>query len=229
MTQLASTTFFNQNWKKYQNSISHNTLYHKEMMAALTQFFAEKLPTPFSMVDVGCGDCSTIVPVLSQTNIATYVGIDAAPEVIQLAQQNMQAIHCQKEFICDNMINAIKVIPQVDLIFESYAVHHLSTQQKFDFIQQAKGKLKSNGYLVMIDCVLRANQERHDWLNEIEDRIKTTQQLSKEELAFHMDHIRNNDDPDSVQTFQAFAEKQQWKSFDVWVDKGIFAFMIFTK
>ncbi len=87
--------------------------------------------------------------------------------MIELAKKNMEVIHCEKEFICDNMIAAIKNIPAVmDIVFESYAVHHLSTQQKFEFLQDVKNKLKLNGYFIMIDCVLRSEQVREDWLNE---------------------------------------------------------------
>ncbi len=44
-----------------------------------------------------------------------------------------------------------------------------------------------------------------------------------------MDHIRNNDYPDSIQTFKDFAQSQQWQSCEVVVDKGIFAFLLFKK
>ncbi len=69
MTNLLSTKFFNANWKKYQNSIIHNTLYHREMMEALVYFFDTNMKNQFSMVDVGCGDCSTIIPVLKKQKL----------------------------------------------------------------------------------------------------------------------------------------------------------------
>ena len=86
------------------------------------------------MVDVGCGDSSTIIPALIDKPLDLYIGIDAAPDVLKLAAANVGKLGCEKEFICDNMINAIPNLREsVDIIFTSYAVHHLSHTEKVSF------------------------------------------------------------------------------------------------
>lgn len=60
-------------------------------------------------------------------------------------------------------------------------------------------------------------------------RMQHTQDLISEELEFRMQHPRADDHPEAISTFEELAHQQKWKSFDVLVNKGIFAFMVFGK
>jgi ubiquinone/menaquinone biosynthesis C-methylase UbiE len=228
---ISASQYFNENWKKYQQTIQSNTLYHKEMTATLNTFLNDHFSSkPFSFVDVGCGDSSTIISVLTNQSIQHYIGIDAAEDVLKLAADNLKSIKAKKEFICDNMVNAISQLPpSIDVIYTSYAIHHLSHQQKVDFIQTCQDKLSKNGFLIMIDGILKPNQTRDQWLTALETRMHTTQHLSPEELTFRMQHPRKDDHPESIATFKTIATQQHWKNFQVPLEKDICAFMIFTK
>jgi cyclopropane fatty-acyl-phospholipid synthase-like methyltransferase len=227
----SASQYFNNNWKKYQETIKNNTLCHREMAAALNTFLIDNMAARnFTLVDVGCGDGSTIIPVLIGKSLTKYIGIDGAAEVLKLAENNFSVINSEKEFICDNMVNAIAKLPApVDVIFTSYAVHHLSRQHKIDFIQTCQNKLGTNGYLIMIDGVLKRNQTRDEWLEDLSNQIKVTQQLTPEELHFRMQHPRKDDFPEEIATFEAIAKDQLWRKFEVLVDKEIYAFMVFAK
>lgn len=225
-----ASLYFDANWKRYQSTLSNNTLFHKEMCAMLNTFITQNMIQPFTLVDVGCGDSSQIAPVLLNKPIKKYLGIDAAPNVLKMAEQQMAAIPCEKIFICDDMSAAIVKLPEkADIIFTSYAVHHLLPDQKIAFIQACKEKLNPSGFLVMVDGVLDVNQTREEWLAALEHRMKTTQSMTPEELVFRMEHPRSSDFPESIEKFQKIAAEQQWKQFDVLVNKGIFAFMVFSK
>lgn len=227
----SASQYFNDNWEKYQNTIKSNTLYHREMATALDTFLNDKMASrDFTFVDVGCGDGSTIIPVLMNKSLKKYIGIDAASDVLKLAETNFNVINAEKEFICDNMIKAIKQLPvSIDVIFTSYAAHHLSHQQKNDFIQTCHNKLNKNGYLIMIDGVLKENQTRDEWLEELENRMKSTQHLTAEEVALRMQHPRNDDFPEEIATFEVISKTQNWRKFEVVVNMEIYAFMVFAK
>ncbi len=231
MNDINSTSlYFNANWQRYQRTLASNTLYHREMGDALNRFIKEKFPNPLTIVDVGCGDCSAIVPILADKQIKNYIGIDAAPDILKMAEENMKVIQCKKEFICDDMSRAIINIPaSIDIIYTSYAVHHLSSQEKFNFIQNAKNKLNKGGYLIMVDGVLDDNQTRDEWLESLANRMQLTQNLTQEELEFRMQHPRADDHPESIKKLKEFSQIQQWNAFDVLVNKGIFAFIVFSK
>ncbi|QMT59869.1 class I SAM-dependent methyltransferase [Legionella sp. PC997] len=224
--------YFNENWQRYQSTIKNNTLYHREMVQALQRFLSTHIGNrSFSFVDVGCGDSSTVASVLSATSIERYIGIDAAPDVLKMAENTLALLPCKKEFIADNMTVALpRLSVPVDVIFTSYAVHHLSLQDKINFIATCKQKLNPNGYLLMIDGVLQLDQTREEWLNALKSRIvESNPDITNDEIIARMEHPRADDYPESIDTFAQIAQQQSWSNFQVLVDKGIFAFMAFSK
>lgn len=228
----SASTYFNAHWQRYQNTIKSNTLYHREMLLTLQQFLSEHMGNHgFSFVDVGCGDSSTVAPILADTSIAHYIGIDAAKDVLKMAASSLANVQCEKEFITDDMITAVSHLSKpVDIIYTSYAVHHLTSQDKAHFIEQCQQKLKPHGFLLMVDGVLNSNQTRNEWLDALENRMANTiTDITAEELAMRMEHPHRDDFPDSIETFSTIAKQQSWRSFQVLADKGIFAFMVFAK
>lgn len=231
-TMNEASTYFNANWQRYKDSVSKNMLFHREMFNALNQFLSEYMQGQnFSFVDVGCGDSSSIEPVLVNKSIKKYIGIDAANNVLKMASTTLAHINCDKEFIAEDMTTAIsRLSSPVDIIFTSYAVHHLSPQEKSNFISDCKSKLANNGFLLMVDGVLEANTTRAEWLDALEARFKITDpEIPQEEIKIRMEHPRANDYPEEISQFAAIAKTQGWRNFHVLVDKGIFAFMVFTK
>jgi SAM-dependent methyltransferase len=147
---------------------------------------------------------------------------------LKLAEVNMAAVKCQREFICGNMEDAVSALPSdIDIIFSSYAVHHLSRQKKAEFILNCQRKLRHGGYFILVDGVLMPGQTRDEWLDALENRMRATQHMSPDELQFRMEHPRADDFPEAVETYGQIAAEQKWERFGVVVDKGIFAFMVF--
>lgn len=226
-----ASEYFNENWQRYQSTIRNNTLYHREMLQALQKFLSTHIGSrPFSFVDVGCGDSSTIASVLAATSIKKYIGIDAAQDVLKMAEHTLASLDCEKELIADNMITALpRLSAPVDVIFTSYAVHHLSLHDKSNFIAACKQKLSPNGFLLMVDGVLKQNQTRDEWLDALKLRmLESNPDIDGDEIITRMEHPRVDDYPEKIDTFAQIARQQSWNNFQVLVDKGIFAFMAFT-
>lgn len=224
--------YFTVNWQRYLDAININHLFHREMIQAFHALVSSRFHNkPFSMVDVGCGDSSTLVPLLEQTQISSYVGIDAAADVLNLARENTSTMECQKEFICDDMMNAIyQINAPVDIIYSSYAIHHLSFNQKVEFLYVCKEKLAENGLLVLIDVILAPNQSRQEWLVALGERTKLLiPDMSMEELNNRMRHPIASDYPESIATYQQIADTQQWLALEVILNQGICAFLVFEK
>lgn len=228
----SASVYFNANWNRYINAVNANTLYHREMFAELRKFIEMHFSTaPFNFVDIGCGDSHSVAQVLVETAINKYIGVDAAKDVLKLAALSLENVHCDKELICEDMVKAIPHLARpIDIIFTSYAVHHLSTQQKFDFILSCQQKLEPNRFFIMVDVVLNPNQTRDEWLQVLRNRMQTANpDIDKDEIDLRMNHAAADDHPDSVETFRAFAEQQKWADFQLVLQKEIFAFMVFRK
>lgn len=227
-----ASAYFNKHWQRYRSSVEHNTLYHREMLSALRQFLKVNMQgRAFSFVDVGCGDSSTIAPILADTSVKKYIGIDAAADVLKMAANSMMPLKCEKQFIADDMTNAInQLVSPVDIIYTSYAVHHLSATDKMSFIADCKRQLVPGGFLLMVDIVRRKNQTRDECLSALERRMQITiPNVTAEEITERMQHPRADDFPELIDNFEEVAHEQAWQDFKVLVDKGIFVFMVFAK
>jgi hypothetical protein len=49
---------------------------HREIYGVLHKLLTDYLPTPFSLLELGCGDASLTVQALLNTTVASYTGID---------------------------------------------------------------------------------------------------------------------------------------------------------
>lgn len=224
--------YFNKNWQQYKKYVDQNRLCHQEMFAALNQFLHEHMPKrAISFVDVGCGDGSSIAPVLMEHSLKKYIGIDIAEQVMQMAPIHLAQLNCEKQFIAENMTTAIQHIPApFDIIFSSYTVHHLSYQEKFDFIHDCKNKLAPGGFFLMIDGILDENQTREQWLYAYETFYREIcPTITDAQLELFMRHPSRSDYPENIHTFQQIAQMQKWSNFQLVLRIGLLAFMAFSK
>ena len=229
-SQVAS--FFDANWDHYQTSVHNNALYHVEMFSALDELLSERFKGKrLTLADLGSGDSSAILPVLINHPIKRYIGVDAAEQLIDNAKKILVRVDCEKEFICADMAGVIEDLSSpIDVILTSYALHHLSYDNKVRFIKDCQNKLESGGIFILIDGVLAINQNRDAWLKELEKHIiESNPGISEEEADAILVHPRRDDFPETIATFKKIAEAQKWKKFEVLVDKEMYAFMAFTK
>ncbi len=225
-------SYFNANWEDYTKSVRSNILCHEKMFSMLATFLSKNFANGFSMIDCGCGDGSAILQTLLKQPVKRYMGIDAAHDLMVSAHDVMANLPCEKHFICDDMTVAITQLTEpVDLIFSSYAIHHLSRKQKFEFIKNCQHLLTENGFFIMVDGIRNLHENREDWLSHLEQRfIKTRGNASAEEIATFMQHPRDADFPEDLAFFQDIASEQKWKNFSVLVnDDNFLVFTVFSK
>ncbi|MCW5589822.1 MAG: class I SAM-dependent methyltransferase [Legionellales bacterium] len=225
--------FFDAEWNTYREIVANNALWHDDMFAmlktCLQQAYADK---PFTLVDLGCGDGSAIVESLVNSPIQRYIGVDAAAETLQKADDILAKLTCDKQFLCGDMLEILtQLTTPVEIIFSSYALHHLSYQQKEEFLKQCQQKLIPGGYLCLVDGILARDETREHWIERLQQRILTAvPDLPISILNTTMEHPKTSDFPETLATYQQFAEQQAWFKFEVLVNKQDFcAFMLWQK
>jgi len=203
------------------------------MFATLDRFLAERFDDrTFKFADLGCGDATAVVDTLGGKSISHYIGVDAGAELIEAARTTLASIDCQKTFLCGDMAAAISEMPEdLDIILCSYSVHHLLLDQKIKFIRDCHQKLNSSGYFIMVDGVSVPGETRDAWLDRLDSRIQQkVPGLTEKERAQLMQHPRDSDHPETIETFRRIANQTGWRDFAVLVERDRFlAFMVFAK
>ncbi len=200
---------FRSNWETYQKLLEHNYMFHHELVQASQQLI-QSIERPLSLVDLGCGDAS-LSPILFKNNqISRYIACDLSQPALQLAKANLAVWSSQLELNCLDMLAQLGQIPDssLDLVFSSYAIHHLTDQSKLALFKECVRVLNHSGCFVLIDVMRNDGQTRDNYLEEylcmVENDWAAINSIERARIA---EHVRGNDFPLGPSDYQALARK----------------------
>ncbi|WP_375504907.1 class I SAM-dependent methyltransferase [uncultured Nostoc sp.] len=217
---LPPQDFFNEQWKLYQKILDKNYMGHREIYSILRELLFGYFQQPFKMLDLGCGDASFTAQVLLNSTITSYQGIDLSIPALEIAKDNMAKIQCDTTFTQGDFS---QLVPELmlsqqnnfDIIFSSFALHHLSLEQKDCIIGQIKNLLTSNGVFILIDVVREEGEDRETYLRRyLESLQKYWSLLTSQEYFMVENHITSSDFPETQQTLNEISQKYNFTRFD---------------
>ena len=208
MSENSATAFFN-TWQTYRKVVAANYMFHEEIKADIERLLRARFAgRRFSFLDLGCGDAATVAPLLERMAVGRYKGVDLSEAALALAAENLKSLPCPVELAHKDILAALAADGETyDVVYSSFALHHLSTEQKGAFFRLVAQRLAQNGVFVLTDVVREADETlpvylAHycDWLRKDWSSLDTT------EIAAICDHIQNNDRPETFADLRALAE-----------------------
>jgi cyclopropane fatty-acyl-phospholipid synthase-like methyltransferase len=193
-----SDDYFKKNWETYQKALANNYMEHREIYGVLHKLLTDYLPTPFSLLELGCGDASLTVQALLNTTVASYTGIDLSAAALEIAQGNMAQINCEHTFIEDDISKVVEELAKnrkqsFDVVMTSFVLHHLSLAQKDKVIEQVSHLLKTNGIFILIDIVCKEGEDKEQFVNRyLENMRQNWTALSSQDMSIMENHISVN-------------------------------------
>lgn len=207
MSQSSPESFFDV-WRTYRKVVDADYMFHKEIGAdvrrALSARFEDR---PVSLLDLGCGDASAVAPVLASIRLRYYKGVDLSETALTIAADNLKALSCPYELIHGDIMAALNEdAAAYDLIYTSFALHHLPTEQKAEFFRLAAQKLNANGCLLLVDVVREEDESLDVYYGLYCDWLRSSwTSLDAAEKDSVCDHLVNNDLPEPCSVLQAQA------------------------
>lgn len=197
MTTQAAPLFAN-NWNVYQKIIFMNYMLHLEI-GVNTEEAIKKISqkTALEVLDLGCGDAHQIAKVLQQFSIASYTGFDLSAPALKIAAENLTSLNARIELKQGPMEELISTESQIfDIIYSSFAMHHLDDFGKQVLFEKCFSALKPGGILIYIDVTRKTKQSRADYIDRYVDHMKEHWNvLSAEEIGLIVEHINSCDFP----------------------------------
>ncbi|PRW45022.1 ubiquinone biosynthesis [Chlorella sorokiniana] len=234
-----SVAIFQQNWQVYQKMLAVDFLYHKTLYRAaqevlLSHWGSGSTPAstqqqpPLAMLDLGCGDAQQVAAMLARCGapsgalrLASYTGVDMSPPALAIAQQNLTFLQpaCAVSLLQHDMTTFVEACPpgQYDLVFASFAVHHLSLEGKARFLAHAARCLRPGGAFVLVDIFLRQGEERGPFVARFRAYMQEAVDagiIDADEAATVMGHIEPFDFPETVPTYQHMAAEAGFAAAD---------------
>ncbi len=158
---------FSDNWNVYQKIIANNYMLHKEFSHYTREALANAVHPIKSVLDLGCGDAQLIAKDLASIDIDSYTGYDLSEAALAQAEHFLQYLPTQKNLSLGRMENLIQESTNTwDLIYSSYAIHHLSDQGKQQIMQDIYDHLHPNGLFLMIDVMRKKDQSREAYMDD---------------------------------------------------------------
>ncbi len=216
-------TIFRKSWATYQKVINNNFMFHREIAAAVTGLF-DKNDAPLNLIDLGCGDASHILKLLRPGQLAEYCGCDLSQYALDEARKQLTPYGAAINLCCTDMLDALSQAPasHFDIVYSSYALHHLPTESKQKVFAECRRALRDSGCMILVDVMRDEGQERQEYLYSYNKTVRTQwEALTPDERNQVQEHIRSCDFPEPASKLEELArnagftkcrrlEKQTW-------------------
>lgn len=209
MTKTVVNNFFDE-WSIYDQVLDHNYMYHDEIYRDVKRLLADRYEKrPFVLLDLGCGSARHLARALQGRSVSRYVGYDLSDVALAHAERNLTGLGCPVDLRRGDLLEGLRTGGEkFDVIFTSFALHHLAAAQKSTFFQIAYSLLNQDGILLLIDTVRDDGEDRRLYLDRycawLRSEFKT---LSPDALDLLCDHIRSNDFPETLAALDSMATR----------------------
>ena len=222
---------FMRNWDIYQKIIRENYMKHKELGERVQYHLsALSLHTPISILDIGCGDAHQIASQLKELSVNSYTGYDLSAQAVEFAKQHFTS-PINTTFHIGRMEELIKADElSYNVLYSSFAIHHLIDEQKQNLIDDCYRKLEQNGLFILIDIKRQPGQSISTYQLSYADWIKCDwPALNEEEQLAIIDHLSTCDIPVETKTYIEFANQAGFSLLEEFEVDTRHALLVFSK
>jgi ubiquinone/menaquinone biosynthesis C-methylase UbiE len=137
MSAQSSHEFFN-HWATYHKAVASDYMFHREIGEKLKRALGARFSGPrFAFLDLGCGDATALAPLLQDATPSRYKGVDLSKTALALAARALEALPCPVTLGHGDILAVLAEDDAYDVIYSSFALHHLPTEQKGEFFRLA--------------------------------------------------------------------------------------------
>jgi ubiquinone/menaquinone biosynthesis C-methylase UbiE len=219
--------FFENQWSTYKTIVQHDFMHHRALLGAVEQVlkhYFDGAPAGHRphFVDLGCGDADPLAAVLRDLPLGSLLGLDQASSVLPLAAKALGEVPYPCDWIQGELLEwATAATPQthpVDILYSSFAIHHLDGESQEAFLAGVRKKINPKGIFLWADIFREPGESVDDF------RLRYTQRmtdhwgsaLQPQQLAHACFHVSHYDLPADRATIGSTARNQGWNLAWIW-------------
>jgi cyclopropane fatty-acyl-phospholipid synthase-like methyltransferase len=143
----------------------------------------------------------------------------------RLAHQSFRA-----NLINADMLSAFENLGRFDVIYSSFAIHHLPEEQKYELFERIAAHMKADGVFILVDAIRREGESLKKYLERYCNMIESEWiELSQEEKQSACDHIVHNDLVETTSNLLSLARRAGLKCNGDPIAYGPHALFCFTR
>ena len=189
-------------WDLYDRIGRANYMRQREVASAIRATLRSR-PGPLRVLDLGCGDGRMSYDILSETPVASFVGVDLSASALErLAARGSPGSSpggVERSLRLGDIRAELGDMPPdtFDLVHAGYSLHHYPTDGKPPVLDEISRVLAPGGILIWTDILRMEGETRDEYLLRLNDEIGTNWvALSPDERATVVGHVRACDFPE---------------------------------
>jgi ubiquinone/menaquinone biosynthesis C-methylase UbiE len=165
VVDAAALAQFQQQWATYGKLVEADCFSHRAVTAILKETLNDVFTSPFSFLDIACGDASMMKAALGGTKVRHYHGIDLSQPALDLAAANLADLPFTVELDHRDFVEAMMRRPaHADAAWCGLSIHHLSTDDKLRLMKAVHGAIGARGIFLLYEPTRRADEDRSAYL-----------------------------------------------------------------
>ena len=166
VVDAAALAQFQEQWATYGKLVKSDCLSQREVGGMLRATLNETFKSPFSFLDIACGDASMMTAALRGTKVRHYHGIDLSQPALELAAKNLAGMPFEVDLDHRDFVEAMLRRPEhADAAWCSLSIHHLATEDKLALMKAIRGAVGARGLFLLYEPTRRDGEDRPAWLD----------------------------------------------------------------
>jgi ubiquinone/menaquinone biosynthesis C-methylase UbiE len=218
-------------WAMYDAVVRHDYMRHVELSAALGAW-AAALGRPLRIVDLGCGDAGLAAAGFRTAEVEHYLGVDLAESSVERARGNLSIWPGRAEVACGNLAETLRSLPSVsaNTVLASYSLHHFSTDDKLQLVDEVWRLLVPGGAFIWIDAVRNDDESRVAYIARLTHAMANDWiGLTPEQRERGVEHVRTSDFPETKSWMLAHVKAAGFAPAGTLLEDEFFDGWVFTK
>ena len=169
VVDAAALSQFQEQWATYRKLVESDCLSHRAVGGILHDTLKEVFPSPFSFLDIACGDASMMQTALRGTRVRHYHGLDLSQPALELAAANLAGLPFAVDLDHRDFVEAMLRRPEhADAAWCSLSIHHLATDDKRKLMTAIHGATGGRGIFLLYEPTRRADEDRAAFLERFQ-------------------------------------------------------------
>lgn len=201
------TALFRQAWTLYDAITAMNYMFHREIYTRVADVLKQRhVQGPYAVLDLGCGNARFMAPCFAGAPPSRYDGVDLSAAALDEARGHLAALE-KVTLHHQDMLHATRQLDAVfDVIFTSFAVHHLGAGEKQQLFHACAARLAPGGVFLMVDIVREEGQSREDYLHGYLGTMRSTwTAVQPDHLEEACTHVASFDFPETFSELERMA------------------------
>jgi hypothetical protein len=150
VVDAAALAQFQEQWATYRKLVESDCLSHRKIGGILQAPLNEVFTSPFSFLDIACGDAFVMKTALVGTKVRHYHGIDLSEPALELAAANLAGMPFEVDLDHRDFVDAMMRRPEhADAAWCSLSIHHLATADKLRLMKAIRSAIGARGNFLL--------------------------------------------------------------------------------